>query len=401
MEITIGKPVDPMIITGEMKRRGIHTAGTEALMTDLIRLTATTGNALHHAQELKKLSHARRIRSLVTEAMEQHIDPHELTDALMGGLHTLERDGKRKGKAKAMGAVADKFVLWATGGNGVEPITSGYGRLDRVWGGMRPGQLIIVAARPGVGKSAFATELAHRSAKAGRKSVIFSCEMEDLEIMQRLVSAESGVKMDTIVSRGFARSNDDSSKAAAKALKTLKELPILINDSPVISAQDIRRTLQTEPNIGLVLIDYVQLMIPSKRGENRNLELGEITRALKVIAKEFQVPVVLLSQLSRKKDDTDEPALIDLRDSGSIEQDADTVIMIWKLDYPEPGDMQKVGVKIAKNRQGKMGTVVMYFDGEHMRFLETAEEYRPKKRGRGNGFEAYSGRDPDFPFRTG
>jgi len=395
---TEGKPIDAMTMSGEMKRRSIHTAGTDRLLVDLMGITPTTVNAVLYAKEVKKLSHMRQIHQLLDEAKEYCTDPNSLTDMLMDRLRIIEQ-GKRKGETKTMAAVSSRFVLWARGEGDVDILTSGHSRLDKIWSGMKPGQLIVVSARPGVGKSAFATNLAYRAAKGGRRAALFSCEMEDLEIMQRLVSTESGVKMDNIVNRSFFGSKDGSGESVAKAVNALKELPILIDDNPAISTLDIRRTLQTEPGIGLVLIDYAQLMTPTKRGENRNLELGEITRTLKVLAKEFQVPVVLLSQLSRKKDETDEPALVDLRDSGSIEQDADTVIMLWKLDHPAQGDMQKVGVKVAKNRQGKSGTVVMYFDGERMRFLETAEEYTPKK-GRGRTFEAANRYDPDFPWEV-
>jgi len=394
---TSGQAVDAMTISGEMKRRGIHTPETDRFLVECMNITPTATNATIYAQELRKLSRMRKIHRLLDEAKAHCADPDSLTDMLMDRLYGIERGG-RKTRAKALSDVADKFVLWATGEDEREPLVSGYGRLDRVWGGLRAGQLIIVAARPGVGKSAFATELAHKAAKSGVRSAIFSCEMEDLEIMQRLVSAASGVKMDTIVSRGFARNNDDSSKAAARAVRELKELPVLIDDSPVISTHDIRRALQTEPGIGLVLVDYVQLMASTGKSERRDLELGEITRSLKIIAKEFQVPVVLLSQLNRNKDETDEPVLTDLRESGNLEQDANTVIMLWKLEIPEPGDMQKIGVKVAKNRQGKCGTAVMYFDGERMKFMETAEEYVPRKKGRGRTFEVSNRYDPDFPW---
>jgi len=225
---------------------------------------------------------------------------------------------------------------------------------------------------------------------------VFSCEMATMEIVQRYVANRAEVSLDAITDRSFVQGPDGSK--AAQGVERMRGTPLYLYDEPGITTLDIRRVLQTIRNVGFVVVDYIQLMRTVERGENRNLEVAKISGDLKRMAKEFNIPIMALSQLNRAKDEYDEPGLTDLRDSGSLEQDADKVILLWRIEEAKNGALPKIGVKIAKNRMGKTGAVVMYYKGEHMKFLETAEKYVPRKRGRGRQFQSIGGYDPDFPF---
>lgn len=390
-----GKAIDPVTISGEMKRTGLMTPEIERYMVDVLLMTPTATNAGLYAKGLRDEANMRRIHRLLNEAMMEHGDPDNLTDAVMEGLYGIER-GSRKGKAVTLKEAVAKFTAWAAKDTDEACINLGYSRLDKILRGMSPGNLVLLAARPGVGKSAFGADLALRTAERGTPTAIFSCEMSTLEIVQRYVASRANVDLDNVIDRAFKLG--EAGKRTARALSEMGDIPLLLYDEPGITVADIRRTLQTEKGIGFVVVDYIQLMQSVDKSENRNLEVAKITGALKGLAKEFKIPIMALSQLNRDKGETDEPAINDFRDSGAIEQDADIAIFIWKLEQPHPGELTKIGVKIAKNRMGQTGTVVMYFDGAHMSYKETAEEYVPKKQGRGRQFQPVNSYDPEFPF---
>lgn len=230
----------------------------------------------------------------------------------------------------------------------------------------------------------------------GKKVVVFSAEMSTLQFSQRFVANASNVKLEEIMSK--EAKNGANGTALANAIGEMRKLPLYVYDHPGITLHDIRREIQRLKDVELVIVDYIQLLESTDRSENRNLEVAKLSGGLKKLAKEFKIPILALSQLNRGKDETDEPGLPALRDSGSLEQDADSVMLAWKLEVPEGDELTKIGLKVAKNRMGKSGTVVMYFDGAHMSFKETAEEYVPKRSGYGSQFQMVSGDDPDFPF---
>jgi len=389
-----GETVDPVTIAGEMRRAGLMTPEIERLMIDLLQMTATASNASLYAKGLRDEANMRRICKLLNGAMMEYGDPDELTDAVMEGLYGIERGGRRGGSITLKEAIA-KFTAWASKDADEACIDLGYPRLDKMLRGMSPGNLVLLAARPGVGKSAFAADLALRTAECGTGTAIFSCEMSILEIVQRYVANRAGIDLDDVLDRKFK--HGEAAKRTAGALSEMGEFPLRLYDEPGITVADIRRELQTKKGIGFVVVDYIQLMQSVGKSENRNLEVAKISGDLKKLAREFSIPIMALSQLNRGKDEIDEPSLNDFRDSGALEQDADIAIFVWKLGQPKPGELAKIGVKIAKNRMGQTGVVVMYFDGAHMSYKETAEEYTPKKQGRGRQFQAANSYDPDFP----
>lgn len=253
-------------------------------------------------------------------------------------------------------------------------INTGFPKLDSIMHGMTAGELVLIAARPGVGKSAFAVNLAAAAASSGRSVLLFTMEMTAEEVGKRTMSQASGVPLVRLTDGGT--SNEEWRKLS-HGCGTLHGLPLYINDSPNVTTADIRRTARTIPDLSMIVVDYIGLMKPARRtGQaNRNLELGEISRDLKNLAQELKIPVVALSQLNRQALDTEKPQLFHLRDSGELEQNANKILFLWKEDE-ENG---VVGVRVAKNRNGRTGEAFAAFFGDTMRFQELPE-YTPKRK---------------------
>jgi replicative DNA helicase len=242
--------------------------------------------------------------------------------------------------------------------------------------------------------STLGANIALSLARGGMKTAIFSCEMTRLQLMQRFAASDTGMNLSVIVNRKFLA--PDLSARIRQSLAKLSNYPLLVYDQPGITISDIRRVLQMERDIGFIVVDYVQLMRSAERYENRNLEVAKISGDLKNIAREFKIPVMALSQLSRVTDESDEPGLSSLRDSGALEQDADKVILLWLVEKNKGLSHKKIGVKVAKNRMGETKTVLMRFFGARMFFEEMTEEYVPKTRKKSGGFKQLPN-DTDLP----
>lgn len=247
---------------------------------------------------------------------------------------------------------------------------TGFKYLDTITSGLNKSDLILIAARPGMGKTSFAMNIAANVARRGDREVaVFSLEMSKEQLATRLLSTEALVDSNKLRS-GFL-TNDDWVRLATSA-GVLSGLPMYIDDTAGITAQQIKAKLRRMKNVGLVVIDYLQLMTSTLRTDNRVLVISEITRQLKIMAKELDIPVILLSQLSRGPESRNDkrPMLSDLRESGSIEQDADIVLFLYRDAYynkesPTPNISECI---IAKNRHGETGTVQMVWDGQFTRF---------------------------------
>lgn len=260
----------------------------------------------------------------------------------------------------------------------VNRVDTGYGKLDGLLKGMWGGELIIVAARPAVGKSAFALSVAENAGKAKKVVHYYSLEMEDTENGERAIARHTKkVSMNELIERNISddtydpKTLNDMCDDIVDSMTEIAGLPIYIDDSPNCKPSKVRAQALMEKDLGLIIVDYGGLMSSDRRYDSRNLELGAISRDLKNIAKELQVPVIMLGQLNRGVGDSQKPTLRELRDSGELEQNANKCIFLWNINK-EDGF---VGVSVAKNRRGKTGEVVMQFDGEHMRFYETDQSY--------------------------
>jgi len=262
----------------------------------------------------------------------------------------------------------------STGGIGTG-IPTGFHQLDEYTNGLHPGQMITIAGRPGSGKSTLALDIARSAAvKNAKSTVIFSLEMSKIEIMMRMFSAEAGVALSSMRS---GHMNDQDWTRLARRSSELAEAPLFIDDSPNLTMMEIRakaRRLRQRHDLQMVVIDYLQLMTSGKRVESRQQEVSEFSRAMKLLAKELDVPVVALSQLNRGPEQrTDKkPMLADLRESGSIEQDSDVVLLVHRPDLYEP-ETERAGeadLILAKHRNGPTATVAVAFQGRYSRFAD-------------------------------
>ena len=262
----------------------------------------------------------------------------------------------------------------------ISGITTGFSGIDRMTSGLHNSDLIILAARPAMGKSAFAINIATSVAKSNIPVAIFNLEMSKEQVVNRILSSEAMVDSNKLRT-GQLDDNDWMKLASTSGI--LSDTPIYIDDTPGISIMEIRtkcRKLKMEKEIGLVVIDYLQLITASgKKNSSREQEISEISRSLKILAKELNIPVIALSQLSRsaeKRQDDKRPMLSDLRESGAIEQDADIVMFIYREDYynPETPEKNVAEIIFAKHRGGSTGTVKLKWIGNYTKFLDIAPD---------------------------
>ncbi len=262
-------------------------------------------------------------------------------------------------------------------GKGLIGVPSGFIDLDRLSHGLGRGALIIIAGRPGMGKTTFAMNVAQHIAIREQKTVgVFSLEMGQQELALRILASESGINFSKL--RSGLYSQADAVKLI-DTMKTISRSPLYIDDSASPSILEVgskARRLKAEKDLSVLVIDYLQLMQAGGRFENRNLEIAAITRAFKQLAKELDIPVVLLSQLSRqpeRRGSDHRPQLSDLRESGAIEQDADMVMFVYRdIVYNEEADPREAELIISKNRNGETGTIGLVFFGENTKFLSRA-----------------------------
>ena len=248
-------------------------------------------------------------------------------------------------------------------------IPTGFSDLDYYITGLNKSDLILLAARPGIGKTSVALNIASNASKSGKNVAVFNLEMSRTQLVQRMLSSEGMIDLKKIKTADLT---DDEWDRLASASKTLSAAPIYIDDTANITVAEIKARCRRLPNLGLVIIDYLQLISGTRKDGNRVLEVSEISRALKIMAKELNVPILCLSQLSRASDQRKErPRLSDLRDSGAIEQDADIVLFLYKdEDYnPDTADKNVCECIIAKNRNGQTNTVKFRWLGQFTRFV--------------------------------
>lgn len=351
-----GKPFDA-IIARDLISEKVSDA-TEWVKTCMALCPSAT-NAEMHAEIIHAEARERRLRDRINEAMDSGRGD-ELAVEIAGICQDFisGKLGRSHSMAELMNSIVDKLELPPEGS-----VSTGFTRLDKLVKGMRSGNFIIIAARPSVGKSAFAQNIAENVARRGKKVILYSLEMGSDELGERWLSSNSGVELDKITDREL---EDTDWKQISSACQRLYELPIIINDDPGVTTSKIRAEARTTENLGLIIIDFVTLMRSESRYDSRNLEVGAISRELKLLAMELKIPIIALAQLNRNVADTEKPGLRDLRDSGELEQNANKVIFLWNVD----SENQIKGVSVAKNRQGRCGQVQMSFKGDNMRFYE-------------------------------
>ncbi len=381
-----GKAVDLITVSEALKKRGkFEEIGGIDYLTELIHTVPTAVNADYYAQIVKEKAILRALIRAGTEiarlGYEEERPPEQLVDDAERLLFEIIRRGEEGGFKHISGVVSpliDEIERRYGEGREVTGVPSGFVELDRLTSGFQPSSLNIIAARPSMGKTAFATNIAVFAACKERIPVaIFSLEMSKEQLAQRMLSAEARIDAHRIRT-GFL--SDQEWRRLAEVAARLSEAPIYIDDTPNISVAEIRarsRRLKAEVNLGLIVVDYLQLVQLRRKVENKQQEVSEVSRSLKALARELDVPVVALSQLSRAVEQRQDrrPQLSDLRDSGAIEQDADLVAFIYREEvYRSDADTGIAEIIIGKHRNGPVGTVKLRFFKEYTRFENLISE---------------------------
>jgi replicative DNA helicase len=376
--------IDPVTLNDELERRGeLAQVGGPEYAAELVDAAPTAANLEHHARILRDKAILRRLieasTQTITEAYDGRSQAPELLDIAESRIFHISQQRLDQGFTRL------KEMLWPAmeriealqrSGKTITGVPTGFVDLDGLTSGFQPSELIIVAARPSMGKTALVLNIAAHAATASPAVgvAIFSLEMSKDAVVQRLLTAEALVDSSR-VRRSALRDADFTRLARAAGI--LQGCPMWIDDSPAITLLEMRskaRRLKAEHDIGLVVVDYLQLMRSPEHSENRVQEISDISRSLKGLARELQVPVVALSQLSRASEQRGgerKPILSDLRDSGAIEQDADVVIFIHRPEYYDKEDESKRGIAeimLAKHRNGPTGDVTLRFSREFTRF---------------------------------
>ena len=387
-------PVDLVTVSDKLDSEGtLEKAGGIVYLTELAQITPSAANYQSYYDIVKRDSMHRKLIRASRQIIETSMGSSDAEKALAfaeKNIYDISKETERSALlSMAEGDVVDsvirKFELLQADPNALEGVKSGYKRLDRMTHGLEPGALIVVAARPGMGKTSLAMNLVENiSLRSGKTSAVFSLEMTRQEITQRLICSYSNVS-NTKAMQGKLEAKDW--RKLMQAADKLKKSKIFIDDSSQVTPAQILskcRRLKATHGLDFVMIDYIQLMTSGddkkKSSENRTQEVASITRDLKIMAKELHIPVVALSQLRRYQNK--EPQLSDLRESGAIEQDANIVIFInnpYKMATPEEqasGKYTPDGAEliIAKNRNGEQGRISMKFIGECTKFVEVDDQ---------------------------
>ncbi|MBX5464555.1 MAG: replicative DNA helicase [Clostridia bacterium] len=373
-----GQPVDVITLADELGRKDqLERAGGVAYLASLASSVATAANVDYHARIVQEKSMLRQLLAAVGEISASVFNSGEEVDTLLDQAENRIFQVSQRRQSRSYEPLRDVLVktfeeierLYTHRGE-VIGIPSGFPDLDRLTSGWHPSELIIVAARPSQGKTALSLNMAAVAAVRHKVPVaIFSLEMSKEQLAQRLLCAEAQVP--SVRLRTGTLSDEDWPKLS-RALGRLSEAPIYIDDTPNISVLELRakaRRLKAERNIGMVVVDYLQLMRSHGRAESRQQEISEISRSLKSLARELSVPVVALSQLSRAVEQRQDrrPQLSDLRESGAIEQDADVVTFIYQ--NPEMESSNVVELILAKQRNGPVGSAQLVFLREIGKFV--------------------------------
>ena len=389
------KPVDLTTVAAEMNRRGsLEGVGGMAYLMRLMSSVPTTANAGTYLELVQEKSLLRKLisasQNIAREAYAQQSPVQEIMAGAEKAIFDLAMNRTDGGTLKPVREVLvntfQEIEELARQHGEISGVPTGFIDLDSLLTGLHPGELIIIGARPAMGKTSFAMNIAgHASIAKGKTVAVFSLEMPREQIVMRVLCSEARVNMQK-VRKGTLEDRDWT--ALAKALGPISNAPLYLDDTAALSPSQLRsrcRRLMMEHGLDLVLVDYLGLMRADGRTESRQLEVAEISRQLKAIALELKVPVIACAQLSRaNKDRVDKrPMLSDLRDSGSIEQDADVVMFLHREEYykPDTEDKNIAEVNVAKQRSGPLATVKLAWLGEITTFANLAREDSPAASG--------------------
>ncbi len=389
-------PVDFVTLTDQLEKDGmLEKVGGIDYVTFLTNAVPSAANFNHYCEIVKSDSIRRKLIKSGQEIIEDAFDNQDKDKSLQfaeqvifdisekEGRSSLEHVGRNDGAVKK---VIDKFSEIAKDPTILKGIPTGYTDFDKITNGLQNSDLILLAARPGVGKTSFSMNiLVHAATELGKKCAIFSLEMSKEQLMQRAICSLAKVSMGKALK---GEMDGEEWKRIWAASKKLEQSGLYIDDSSMTTPADLLskcRRLKMQEGLDLIMVDYIQLMTSAKKQDNRQLEISDISRTLKIAAKELNVPIIVLSQLSRAVESRQDhrPLLSDLRDSGAIEQDADIVLFIYNPekynDVPQEDEPGTVELIIAKHRNGGTGTVKLRWIGQYTTFVNISDKvYTPK-----------------------
>ncbi len=389
-----GGEIDVLSVVEELKSLGkLDEAGGPEDVGALVAAVPAVGNLRRYAEIVKELAHLRRLLDasyrIQASVFSRDGEPQDIVDEAERTILDIRMGGEGQDFKPVGDVLHQELPLWeklAKDGTSITGIRSGFTDLDSITGGFQPGNLIIIAARPSMGKSALVTNIAENVAldkQNPRAVALFSLEMSEGELAQRFIASKASIKGDDL-RKGRVRG--DKWQRVLNVAKDYAGSNLFVDDSSDIGLLDIRaksrrlhQSLRADGGLGLIIIDYLQLMRADARYDSRVQQVGEMSRGLKILARELEVPVIALSQLSRNVEQRKppEPMLSDLRESGQIEQDADLVMFIYRDEYYTREESENPGVSeiiIAKHRNGGLGRVELNFQNEFPRFLNLARD---------------------------
>ncbi len=380
-----GKKIDSICLCNHLSQKGqLEKIGGHVSIAEILDNAISAANVFHYCRIVKDHAVKRQILNVAEETIENvysgHTEgPAELLDMAQHALMNISVNDKQsdfKAAQELCRATFNEIEKRYNNKNTITGLSTGFRALDSWTSGLQSSELIIIAARPSMGKTAFAVNIAENAILSGVPVALFSLEMSGESLMTRVFSSQSGINGKHL-RRGFIRDADWS--RLVSVVDQISKAPLFIDDSSVLTPMQLKakaRRLKIEHNIGLIIVDYLQLMTVAGRHDTREREIAEISRSLKALAKELKIPVVALSQLSRKVEDRTvrRPQMSDLRESGAIEQDADVVLFLYRdevyntsEDNPERGFAEII---IGKHRNGSTGKFKMIFDAERTRFSD-------------------------------
>lgn len=364
---------------------GFDEASAKSYLMQLAEIVPSVSNVEAYAEIIKEKYEIRSLisaaREIQNESASGDLSSDKLLDSAEQKIYDIRNRNEVKGLKKLSSVILETMdrldMLNSPESDLAKPISTGIGDLDRTITGLNRSDLILLAARPGMGKTSFALNIAkHAAMKSKKKVVFFSLEMSREQLASRLLSSEALISGTTLRT---GKLSQDEWERLIPASDVLGATEMYLDDTPGLTVPAMKAKLRRLKDVDLVIIDYLQLMSGARRTDNRVQEISEITRNLKIMAKEINVPVITLSQLSRESEKRADhrPQLSDLRDSGSIEQDADIVLFLFREGYYEKGadddedaktDQNSGECLVAKNRHGETGSVKLHWQGEFMRF---------------------------------
>lgn len=384
----LSQNIDLVSLIEKLRLNGVYDeAGGKAYLAQLVQTIPSAANVLTHVEIIKERYYARSLmgaaQNIITNVNEGTKDSSTLIDNAEQSIYNIRQGRDVSGlthiKSVIENETYDRLTKMSDPAtrNDYIGIPTGIGTLDKIIGGLYKSDLIILGARPGMGKTAFALNIARNVAfNSGKTVCFFSLEMSRDQLAQRMLSSEAGIPSEKLRNGEL---EDDEWTRLAQAGDNLSKTNIYFDETSTITVPKMKAKLRRMPKVDLVVVDYLGLMKSERNIENRVQEVSEITRNLKIMAKDLGVPVIACAQLSRGtegKGKSHKPALADLRDSGSIEQDADIVLFLYrdtyydneKADDEDRADPNKSECIIAKNRHGGLGSVDLFFDGQYTRF---------------------------------